>query len=129
MSEQNWDDVAQEILEAVENKLEKAVRKASEEIYENVHDAILDNLSDNLQFNIKSRIDVADRQARTDRARADKCTLSENILRSALFEIKRFAAPLATQGEDNIWRTAELILATANKAIAQSEAVYAPNPA
>lgn len=126
MTEHNWDDVAQEVLEAIESKLEKTVRKASESIYEDVHGAILDNLSDNLRFNIQSRVDVADRQARHDRIKSDKDAIATSILRSALFEIKRLVAPLATQGEDNVWRPAELILATANKAIAQSDAVFAP---
>lgn len=120
MTQANWDDVAKEVLEAVEAKLERAVRKASESIYEDVHGAVLDHLTDNLSFNIQSRIDVADRQARYDRVKADQSARATEILRSALFEIKRQIAPLTTQG------TAELILATVNKAIAQSDAVFAP---
>lgn len=62
-----WDDVADEVVAAILEKLKPVLQKASESIYEDLLYTAQDYLIDNVRWNIRSTIDAADRQAFEDR--------------------------------------------------------------
>lgn len=64
---QPWEDVADDVTGAIEKAVQPLLKKAVDDIYGGLLDATQDYLRDNVAFNIASRIDVAERQALSDR--------------------------------------------------------------
>lgn len=68
---QAWEDVADDVTGAIEKAVQPLLKKAVDDIYGGLLEATQDYLKDNLAFNIASRIDAAERDARSARQRAD----------------------------------------------------------
>lgn len=62
-----WDDVGDEVVAAILEKLKPALKKASETIYEDLLYTAQDYLIDNVRWNIRSEIESNKRQALGDR--------------------------------------------------------------
>jgi hypothetical protein len=89
---QPWEDMADDVTDAIEKAVQPLLRKATNEIYAGLLDATQDYLKDNLAFNIASRIDAAERQADQDR--------QENVrLREALQQVRAEIGPAKSYAE------------------------------
>jgi len=69
---QPWEDVADDVVTAIEKAVQPLIKKASDDIYAGLLDTTQDYLRDNLAFNIAERISAAERQASADRIEADR---------------------------------------------------------
>ena len=69
---QPWEDVADDVVTAIEKAVQPLIKQASESIYAGLLDTTQDYLRDNLAFNIAERISAAERQASADRIEADR---------------------------------------------------------
>lgn len=65
-----WDEVADEVVAAILERLKPVLKKASESIYDDLLYTAQDYLIDNVRWNIRSTIDAANRQAYADRLKA-----------------------------------------------------------
>lgn len=66
---QPWEDIAEDVTGAIEKAVQPLLKKAVDDIYAGLLDTTQDYLTENLAFNIASRIDCAEREAATARAR------------------------------------------------------------
>lgn len=69
---QPWEDVADDVVTAIEKAVQPLIKQASADIYAGLLDTTQDYLRDNLAFNIAERISAAERQASADRIEADR---------------------------------------------------------
>lgn len=108
---QPWEDVADDVVTAIEKAVQPLIKQASADIYAGLLDTTQDYLRDNLAFNIASRIGTAEREAAHDRERLH--TLLSEVVRIADdYHPDRDAdAPLALSEMRNALRAA-ITLAT-----------------
>lgn len=69
---QPWEDVADDVVTAIEKAVQPLIKQASADIYAGLLDTTQDYLRNNLAFNIAERISAAERQASVDRIEADR---------------------------------------------------------
>jgi hypothetical protein len=86
---QEWEDVGDEVVAAILEKLKPALKKASETIYEDLLYTAQDYLIDNVRWNIRSAIDAAKRQARHDREKVSAIVVQMETVRSYVDDVAR----------------------------------------
>ncbi len=95
---QPWEDVADDVVTAIEKAVQPLIKQASADIYAGLLDTTQDYLRDNLAFNIAERISAAERQASADRIEADRlrgvnATLLEALIQAAeeIEDLRKYA--------------------------------------
>lgn len=86
---QPWEDVADDVVTAIEKAVQPLIKQASADIYAGLLDTTQDYLRDNLAFNIAERISAAERQASADRIEADRLRGVNATLLEALEQVSR----------------------------------------
>lgn len=114
-----WDDVGDEVVAAILEKLKPALKKASETIYEDLLYTAQDYLIDNVRWNIRSAIDAAERQALHDRQQAMKMGVTVTDLLMTLQKVRRELIIPAAEYVPAIPAVWEIIDTAVEKAVAE----------
>jgi hypothetical protein len=84
----DFEAVASGVLDAIRPVVEREMKEAANQLYGATLEAVQDYLSDNASFNIRSRLDAAERERRTQWERAEALSSANAIVLEALAEAR-----------------------------------------
>jgi hypothetical protein len=114
--------VASDVTSAIEAAVQPLLKKAVDDIYGGLLDATQDYLKDNVAFNIASRIDVAEREATSDRQQMNAMRACYDAMILALHGLEGILATAESNASGNPeWQHVSRRINAARAALALAE--------